>query len=262
MPRALLTTICFSIFSMVAVAGHAVEFSAQAVQSTPGQPMKVARIYVGNDRVRTEYEQNGLEMIEIIDIRTRRSILINSQRRQYIERQASTQIIEGTNQEAKPANPCSALPDARCNKLGQENIFGRTAQKWEVINDYKGQTIRALLWIDTENSMPLRQILPDGSVSELKPVGEDKLNGRTVDKWETITTLPDGTTTTAQQWLDRELKIGVREELPGGYMRELRNIKVAPQNAELFRIPAGYQQIQAPPPTSHMPGARLPYQSR
>lgn len=256
MPRAIVISICLSICSMVAAAGHAIEFSAQAVQIIPGQPEKVANIYVGNNRVRTDYKEDGHQRIEITDIRAHRSILLNPERQQYIERLASNQIVGSAIQENNTVNPCSALPNARCNKLGEEKVFGRTTQKWEVINDYQGQTIRALLWIDTEYNIPLRQIMPDGSVSELKPAGEEMLNGRIADKWEMITTQPDGTTKTAQQWIDRELKIGVREELPGGYMRELRNIVVAPQNVELFRIPAGYQQIQAPPPASRMTGNR------
>ena len=52
----------------------------------------------------------------------------------------------------------------------------------------------------------------------------------------------------------------IREELPGGYVRELRNIKVGKQAADLFTIPAGYQRQEIPAQTMGMgmPGATAP----
>ena len=52
------------------------------------------------------------------------------------------------------------------------------------------------------------------------------------------------------QWYDKQLKMVIREELPGGYVRELRNIKLAKQPKELFSIPAGYQRRDEPPAPS------------
>ena len=46
------------------------------------------------------------------------------------------------------------------------------------------------------------------------------------------------------QWYDRELQIAMREELPGGYFRELRNIRIGPQSDALFRVPAGYRLVE------------------
>ena len=43
---------------------------------------------------------------------------------------------------------------------------------------------------------------------------------------------------TATQWYDPELKIAIREELPGGYIRELRDIKTGKQEKDLFEIPS------------------------
>jgi hypothetical protein len=48
------------------------------------------------------------------------------------------------------------------------------------------------------------------------------------------------------QWYDPQLKIAIREELPGGAYRELRNIQIGKQSASLFQIPADYRKISAP----------------
>jgi len=38
----------------------------------------------------------------------------------------------------------------------------------------------------------------------------------------------------------------IREELPGGYVRELRDIKVAKQAKSLFDIPTGFHRREMP----------------
>ena len=49
------------------------------------------------------------------------------------------------------------------------------------------------------------------------------------------------------QWYDAELELAVREEFPGGYVSELKNIHVGPQPDNLFVVPAGYERMQMPP---------------
>lgn len=72
------------------------------------------------------------------------------------------------------------------------------------------------------------------------------------------TTLPDGTAKTSTEWYDKELKIVIREELPGGYVREMRDIVVGPQDPGLYLVPQGYQQVAAPEATgSATPGTAL-----
>ena len=43
---------------------------------------------------------------------------------------------------------------------------------------------------------------------------------------------------------DPELKIAVREELSGGYFREIRNIRVEKQSATLFQVPMDYRLVE------------------
>ena len=58
---------------------------------------------------------------------------------------------------------------------------------------------------------------------------------------------------TTTQWYDPQLKIAIREELPGGYFRELRDIRVGAQSPQLFTIPAGYQLTKAPQKSQSAP---------
>jgi hypothetical protein len=230
----------------LAIASPAVEFSAQTVHVTPNQPERTARMYVGKNHVRMEYEKNGQQLAEITDTRTQHSVLLFLKLKQYMEKQAAEQSLKKVDLIIDTNNPCSKMPGATCTLLGQEKASGRTAQKSEVVTKQRGVTQRALIWMDIEHNMPLRQLLPDGTVSELHISEMERIGNRNAEKWEIIVTKPDSQIVTSRQWFDPELKIAIREELPGGYLRELRNIVVAPQDKNLFLIPNDYTLSRTP----------------
>ena len=60
------------------------------------------------------------------------------------------------------------------------------------------------------------------------------------------------------QWYDPELQIAIREELSGGYFRELRDIRVAPQPDHLFTVPADYQRVTREQTQRAAPGEAPP----
>ncbi len=78
-----------------------------------------------------------------------------------------------------------------------------------------------------------------------RKIAIESVAGRKAEKWEM-------TFTQGQQvlrstiWIDRELGMPIREEMPGGYLRELSSIKLGHQAPKLFRIPAGYKKIALP----------------
>ena len=98
-------------------------------------------------------------------------------------------------------------------------------------------------WIDKERDVPLRQEMPNGQTTEFKIVGQETLEGRTVEKWEMVATMPNQPPTQTYQWFDPELKLSVRQEFPGGFVSELKNVSVGTQPDHLFTIPAGYERI-------------------
>jgi hypothetical protein len=88
--------------------------------------------------------------------------------------------------------------------------------------------------------------MPNGETMELILVGQDTIDGRAVEKWEMTTTAPDQAPTKTLQWYDPQLKLAVREEFPGGFVRELTSIRIGEQPDHLFTVPAGYNRTEMP----------------
>lgn len=215
-----------------------VEFSADAIQRSPQSAPVTARMYVGAAGVRKEYSVNGQSLVEIFDYANGRAVLLNKDQKQYMEQKAAN---GGLNDWSKAsANPCDGVDGASCAKLGQEAVQGRTAEKWEMTINQNGKPARALYWIDTERNMPLKQFFPDGTVTELHYQGTEAVGGRNTEKWEMVVTRSSGETVRSQQWYDPELSMAIREQLPGGFSRELTNIQVGKQPDNLFQVPADY----------------------
>lgn len=239
-----------------------VEFSAEAFQTTPqGQQMQ-QRMYVGADgRVRLESSTGGQQFVQIIDPTQKAMYMLMPEQKAYMAREfnGSEQLERST---AGPdSNPCAGVPDATCKLLGKETVNGRSAEKWELVQKRGDETQRMLYWIDVERRLPLRQFMPDGTTTELKEVGKEVLNGRQTEKWQMTLAQPGGESMESFQWYDPELKIAIREELPGGAFRELRNIQIGNQPASLFQIPPDYKKISAPqaPSGSQSPQGTPPY---
>jgi len=232
-----------------AAATHAqvpeLQFSADAVQMAPDKQLRNARMYVGDGRVRMEYEQGGRRIAEIVDWARGHAVLLSLDQGTYMEQRAPSAAMP-PRQPGQDTNPCLGVPDLQCRQLGQETLFGRRVDKWEMVASQDGQAQRSLHWIDPERQMPLRQFWPDGTVTELKPLGAEIVNGRQVEKWEQTSARPDAVKQSAFQWYDPQLKIAICEELPGGFYRELNNIRVGQQPAQLFEIPAGFRRIELP----------------
>jgi len=216
-----------------------VEFSADAVISAPNQKEKQTKMFVSKNAVRTEININGQNMVEIVYPDDGRAILLNPQLKAYQE----TIVPVDTNKNTMAQGPCEQIKNAQCEFMGKENVNGIITEKWQVISNNRGQKLRTLHWIDTKRKLALREFFPDGSVAELKMLKEEKVNGRNTEKWERTLSRPDGSIIQSYQWYDPKLKIAIREEVAGGYVRELRNIKVGKQPSKLFEIPKYFTKI-------------------
>jgi hypothetical protein len=240
-----------------------VEFSADAFQTTPqGQKME-QRMYVGAEgRVRVESSTAGQEFIQIIDPTKKAMFMLMPEQKAYMAREfEGTDQLERSTVDPDNPNPCAGVPDATCKLLGKETVNGRSAEKWELVQEQGGETQRMLYWIDVERRLPLRQFMPDGTTTELKQVGTEVLNGRQTEKWQMTVAQAGGEAMESFQWYDPQLKIAIREELPGGAYRELRNIQIGKQSASLFQIPGDYRKISVPqsPQGSQSPQGMPPH---
>jgi hypothetical protein len=140
-------------------------------------------------------------------------------------------------------SPCEGVPASSCRKLGDEKINGRNAAKWSVSVNQQGKTASSTQWIDRQRGILLRQEMPDGGLIEQKMVGVERLGNRNVEKWAMQVTQGKGQSQRSYSWFDPELNLAIREEYPGGYLREMRNIRVGAQDARLFTIPAGFKKV-------------------
>ena len=218
-----------------------VEFSADALQVSPGRPPVYSKMYVSKSAVRTEMTQQGRRVIDIAHPKKGKRVLLFPDQKTYMEQ---TGLVVSSSWSGKsPKTPCEGLQDASCKKLGKEILQKVNVEKWQVERKIKGKTYRSLHWIDANRRIAIKEMLPDGSVSELMMLGKEKLNGRNIEQWELRHTYSSGQNRVSKQWYDTQLKMVIKEEMPGGYLRELNNIKVNKQKKSLFELPKDYVNI-------------------
>lgn len=234
---------CFIAFSVNAFE-IAQEFSADAVQSIPGRQSLNVKMFISKKAVRTESMVNGNTVVEIMYPKEQRRVLLNKSRKSYIEQK--TQNSNALKTKQNNISPCGGITNATCKKLGKEKVNGRNAVKWEMTVKRNKQNFKSLHWLDKKHHMALREQLYDGTVSTMTFLGKEKINGRNTEKWRFQAVRPNGQVVESQQWYDKKLKMVIREALPGGYVRELKNIKVAKQNKKLFKVPLGYTKESIP----------------
>jgi len=222
------------------------EFSADTLETDSQGNARTGKLYVGDGQVRTEFDVNGKTIIQIMDLEQQQALMINPDQRTFMRRQAGQGELASSNRTAD-ASPCAGMQNISCKALGKEKIDGRTTTKWEFVKKLQGQSATMYFWLDEQRKIPVRQEMPDGSSMELHMVGLESVNERQVEKWEMIAEQPDGKRITSYHWYDPEIKMNIREQQPGGYLRELVNIKTAVQPETLFAVPQGYNEIQAPP---------------
>ena len=233
------------VSSLTAYAGSGAEFSADFIQSAPGQDEQRGKIYVGTGRMRTEFEANGSKIIQIVDSAQQTVYMINVDEKSYMRQGGQGgQMPEATPQAGD--NPCAGMKNITCKRVGEEMVHGRLAEKWEFSSTSQAQSGKMTSWLDKERRIPVRQIMPDGSGVELALTGMETVSGRKTEKWEITAIAADGEKQVSYQWFDPELNMNIREENSAGYMREMRNIKPGKQPDTLFTVPPGYKEITLP----------------
>lgn len=219
-----------------------IQFSADTVASAPQRGTQNGRLYIGDGKVRTEMDMNGNTLIQIMDVDSQTAYMLNTEQKTYMQRKGAQASMPADS--TGKATPCDGMPGITCRKAGEETISQRPAVKWELANPAAGDDEKLYYWIDKERNIPLRQLMPDGSRLEMELVGTEKINGRKTEKWKMTASRPGNADQITWQWYDPEIRMNIREELPGGALREIRNIRIAPQPAELFTVPEGYKELE------------------
>ncbi|QVL50469.1 MAG: hypothetical protein KFB96_08610 [Thiocapsa sp.] len=243
-----------ALASALAATAHAeisgVQFSADMISQGSDGQAETVKMFVGDGRMRKEMTQQGQEVIQIIDQNRGMMWVLFPDRQTYMEQGGAPG--EGAPAPAPPptaeTDPCAGMPGLTCRRAGEEAVGGRAAVKWDMVMTHEGQSMNGTLWIDAERAIPLKHEMSNGEKMELVMVGTETMEGRQVERWEMTTTAPDQPPTRVLQWYDPELKLSVREEFPGGGVRELKSIRIGAQPDHLFAVPAGYTRMEMPQP--------------
>lgn len=218
-----------------------VEFSADAIQVAPGRAPLYSKMFVSKLAIRTEMMQQGRRVADIAYPKKGKRVLLHLDQKTYLEQTGLSAPPSWSGKSAK--TPCEGMQNISCEKLGKEKLQKVNVEKWQVERKINGKVFKSLHWIDTERRLAMKEMMPDGSVSELFMLGKETLNGRNVEQWESRFTNSTGQSLVSKQWYDPQLGIVIREEMPGGYLRELNNIKVAKQDKSLFVLPKDYKNL-------------------
>lgn len=236
----------FIVSSVTAAPLASVEFSAEThMRSAKGESSE-GHIFVGNDAIRTEMTQNGQQLIQIINTATQVTWLIRPAQQAYIELHGKGEGGSRPNADLK-TDPCQGIQDATCQFIGEEKVLGREANKWDVTLTVNGRTLTNTQWIDLERGILLRQEADNGPHMEQRMIGMEKMEGRTVEKWEMTISQSNKKPQRSYRWFDPELNLAIREEYPGVFVREIKNIRIGKQDARLFAVPTGFNKVEPQP---------------
>ena len=220
-------------------------FSAEAVQSAPGmQPTRMKLFVSSNKSLRIEMTTPKGEIVQQFFPHSGLMRVIYPGSREYLEQQSPTPLsMPG----GVVTNPCDSMPEAKCDRVGEETINGQPAVHWRIVRrGQNGQEMKIDQWLEKERGITLKELLPGGTSIIAQMRGTEKVNGRHAERWEVVMTTTEGKSKSGTRWYDPELGITIREEFPNGAVRELQNIIVKEPDANLFKLPAGYRKLTMP----------------
>ena len=233
-------------------------YSATAVHSLPGQSETSGKIIKSGQNMRLEFEQDGQAVIQILRPADGLMYVLNPTKQTYFEIRG--QAVPATQTEGYTTPCVEAAKMARCERIGTDSVSGIAVERWALAS--KPQTRPLIILWDSTRRRALRQEFPDGSVMAMSFQAMEDLNGRMTEHWSIKITTGSQPANTGSWWFDPELRVVVREDLPGGEVRRLEDITVGPVDAAVFQVPEGWQEqdaaITSPAPATLQPPQPAP----
>ena len=229
-------------------AGSDLTYSATAIHGLPGQPETSGKIVKSGQNMRLEFIQNDQNVIQILRPTEGLMYILDPKAETYVEIQGQAVPATGTDAYVSPCPDQARM--ARCERVGADTVSGIAVERWLLSNQPQAKPL-VILW-DSTRRRALRQEFPDGSVMAMSFKAMENLNGRNTEHWSIEISAPNQPVNTGSWWFDPELRVVVREELPGGETRRLEDIIVGPVDPNVFQVPEGWEK-QDPPqsaPTS------------
>ncbi len=224
-------------------------YSAQAVHAFPGQPETIGEIVKSGAKLRLEFERDGKNVIQILLPELGAMYILDPATQTYVEILGATMplaSIEGY------VSPCPQQSQGTvCQKIGTDIVSGIEVERWILSTRSQSRPL-VILW-DSARRRALRQDFPDGGNMTMAFKTMEQLNGRATEHWTINLTLPGQDVQNGDWWFDPELRVVVRENLPGGETRSLENIVIGPVDPSAFVIPEGWQEQQPPAITTPQP---------
>jgi len=212
-------------------------YSATAIHGLPGQPTTSGTINKSGQNMRLEFEQNGHTVVQILLPEQGVMYILDPSTKTYMEMRG--QAVPPTTG-GGPVAPCDPTHMAQCEKIGSDVVSGIDVERWLLAAQPQSPPLN-ILW-DPTRRHALRQEYPDGSVTAMRFAEMQTLNGRATEYWTLKVQAPGRDTLTGGWWYDPDLRVVVREELPGGEIRRLENITVGAIDPAAFQVPDGWQQ--------------------
>lgn len=220
--------------------GIALQFSANAVMSTPGRADVSTHLYYSSGRIRKEFYYYGEPVIQILDANKHISLMCFTEQQMCYENKTLEEINIGI--ESAVESPCDDNKALKCENLGERQLNKRIAVEWKIIATEGKKELISHLWLDAELKIPVKQTLFNGTSIELQWLGSEKLDNRETEKWLQRIKLANGEIQESHQWFDKELKISIRESFSNGNSQELKHIVVENLPDKLFTMPVGYEK--------------------
>lgn len=236
MLRLILTVMIYWLASITGA--QAIQFSANAVMSTPGRADISTQLYYASGRMRKEFYYYGEPVIQILDANKKTNLMCFTVQQVCYQ----NKTLEQVNIESAIQSPCEESASVKCENLGEQQLNNRMAVEWKITTIENEKEIVTNLWLDSELKIPVKQSLSNGASIELIWLGSEKLDNRDTEKWMQTVRLPNGEAQESFQWYDKELKISIRQSFPNGNTQELKHIVVETLPDNLFTIPPGYEK--------------------
>ncbi len=153
--------------------------------------------------------------------------------------------------------------------MGRKNvvIIRRDKQLTWVLMPEQNMYIENILGVKSENDHDPMLYLESMDV-KLTKIGKETINNIGTTKYKIVVLDPDGEKSEGFLWLSKD-NISVAMEGTSQhdgkltqYKHELKNLKVAKQNSELFEIPVGYNKFNMPSMGGMNPGGMIPDMSQ
>ncbi|GEM_PF-686878 len=239
--------------------GASQTYSATAIHGLPGQSETSGKIVKSGQNMRLEFDQNGETVIQILRPTEGLMYILDPADQTYIEIRGQAVPATKTGGYTTPCPDTARL--AQCERTGTDTVSGIAVERWALTSTPQTRPL-IILW-DSTRSRALRQEFPDGGVMAMKFQAMENLNGRMTEHWTIKITTgnqpANQPANTGSWWFDPELRVVVREDLPGGEVRRLEDITVGPVDAAAFQVPEGWQKQDAPN-TSPTPATLQPPQ--